>query len=399
MNNPRSPREEQPYGPTGNESTDSEPADSEPAGSEPTIDGEPSGNGPTVDGEPSGNEPTTESQPPESQPNPHTGRLNPDRLDPGPLSVVTGAFGYTGRYIARMLLRDGQRVETITGQEPPVTENDPNSNDSNDNHRAQLHSLKSHPYDFHDPAKLSERLRGCHTLYNTYWPRLAQGPLEFTQAVRNSQLLIDAAKQAGVQRFVHLSVLNPQGSSELPHFRSKALVEQHLRESGLSYAIIRPGLVFGPDDLLLNNLAWMIRRLPLMAVPGDGEYRIQPIDARDLAALALRLADQTHDSITDAVGPETHTFNELIDLVAAHVQKKPRLIHLSHPRALWVNSTLGRFMLDMPLGPDEAMTLASDLLVSHAQPVSPVKLSEELASNRFRLGLVQTHQPARHREE
>ncbi len=145
------------------------------------------------------------------------------------------------------------------------------------------------------------------------------GTPEFTHAVRNSQLLIDAAQQAGVKRFVHLSVLNPQGSSELPHFRSKSLVEQHLRESGLSHAIIRPGLILGPADLFLNNLAWMIRRCPLMAVPGDGEYRIQPLDARDLAACAVQAGAETHDSVTDAVGPETHTFNDLIDLVVSHL--------------------------------------------------------------------------------
>ena len=360
MNTPREPREELPYEPIPNKPTDPEAPANEAAANQPAAQ-------------------DTHDQP------------TPDAAQ-GDLNVVTGAFGYTGRYIARMLLLNGQRVETITGQDPPAPEDNPKS-------QVQLHSVKSYPYDFHDPAGLAARLQGCHTLYNTYWPRLAQGPLEFTQAVRNSQILINAAQQAGVKRFVHLSTLNPQGSSELPHFRSKYLVEQYLRESGLSYAIIRPGLVFGPDDLFLNNLAWMIRRCPLMAVPGDGEYRIQPIDARDLAACAVQAGAETQDSVTDAVGPETHTFNALIDLVATHLHKKPRLIHLSHPRALWVNSTMGRFMLDMPLGPDEAMTLASDLLISHSPPVSPIKLSEELESNRFRLGLVQTHQPARHRED
>ena len=370
MNTPREPREELPYEPIPNEPIPNQPIPNEPISNQPT------------DPQAVANQQTTQDT--RDQPTPDAAQDN--------LNVVTGAFGYTGRYIARMLLLAGQRVETITGQDPPAPEDDPKS-------QVRLHSVKSYPYDFHDPAGLAERLQGCHTLYNTYWPRLAQGPLEFTHAVRNSQILIDAAQQAGVNRFVHLSVLNPQGSSELPHFRSKYLVEQYLRESGLSYAIIRPGLVFGPDDLFLNNLAWMIRRCPLIAVPGDGEYRIQPIDARDLAACAVQAGAETHDLVTDAVGPETHTFNDLIDLVATHVQKKPRLIHLSHPRALWVNSTMGRFMLDMPLGPDEAMTLASNLLVSHSPPVSPIKLSEELESNRFRLGLVQTHQPARHRED
>ena len=334
------------------------------------------------------------------------------------LNIVTGAFGYTGHYISKMLLADGQWVETITngkyeprrngpehGPEHSLedfnTEAGPESNNQAGSKNAQA-LMQSYPYSFRDPKKLVNALHGCDTLYNTYWARLAQGPQEFTQAVRNSQILIKAARMAGVRRFVHISAMNPQGSTELPYFRSKDMVEQYLRESGLSYAIIRPGLIFGQDDLFLNNLAWMIRRSPVLAIPGDGKYRIQPVEVGEFARMAILAGTESEDSdnyTADAAGPEIHTFNTLVDLLAQHVQKKPRILHLSHKRALMINNLAGKFMLDMPLGDDESKTLASDLLISDNGPSTQVKLSEWLASNKFRMGLVQTHQPARNRED
>ena len=173
------------------------------------------------------------------------------------------------------------------------------------------------------------------------------------------------------------------------------MVEQHLRESGLSYAIIRPGLSFGKDDLFLNNLAWMIRRSPVLAIPGDGEYRVQPVEAEEFAGLTVQLGAETHNSTADAVGPEVLTFNELIDLLTQHLQKKTRTIHLSHTGALRLNSLIGRFMTDMPLDHEGTRSLISDLLVSDETPTAQVELSDILAANKFRLGLVQTYQMAR----
>ena len=328
------------------------------------------------------NDPVRETQAPQEQ-SAHT------QTTPAGLNIVTGAFGYAGRYIAQALLERGQRVETITNRTREEVDQDEMVN---------WDSVQPRPYQFQHPGKLSHTLQDCDTLYNTYWVRLAQDPLEFTQALRNSQLLIDAARAAGVRRFVHISTLNPQGSSELPHFRSKALVEQHLRESGLSYAIVRPGLIFGKDDLFLNNLAWMIRHSPVFAVPGDGEYRVQPIEAQEFAALAIQAGEEPDNQTVDAAGPEVHTFNEILELLAQHVQKKPRTVHLSHPNAQRFNQTIGRFMPDMPLGPQEAYNLASDLLVSDQTPKAQVEISRWLTSNKFRMGLVQTYQPARTRK-
>ena len=282
------------------------------------------------------------------------------------LNIVTGALSYTGHYIAEMLLANNQSVETVTngkkGRRNLSTEPGPEATTDHNTGAGSTENqslrIQSYHYNFRDPRKLVNALHGRDPLYNTYWVRLAQSPQEFTQAVRNSQILIKAAQEAGVRRFVHISAMNPQGTTELPYFQSKAIAEQHLKESRLSYAIIRPGLIFGQDDLFLNNLAWMIRRLPVLAIPGDGDYRIQPIKAHQFAAQVIPAGTETHDSVTDAAGPEVHTFNKLIELRSKHVQKKTKTIHLSHEKALTVNNLTGKLMLDIPLGPDESRTLA-----------------------------------------
>src|SRR5438552_6278682 len=173
--------------------------------------------------------------------------------------VVTGAFGYTGRYITQCLLERGEQVLTLTRR--------PNPSNLFDG------QVRVAPFNFDQPAELAKSLAGATTLYNTYWVRNEREDTTFAQAVRNSQTLIHAAEQAGVRRIVHISITNPSADSPLPYFRGKALVEQAVQASTLSYAIVRPTLIFGEGDILVNNIAWLLRRLPVFGIPGDGAYR------------------------------------------------------------------------------------------------------------------------------
>ena len=120
--------------------------------------------------------------------------------------------------------------------------------------------------------------RGPAVLCNTYWIRFGRGRTTFDQA----------AARAGVGRIVHFSVANVSPEFRLPYFRGKWQVEKVLKDTGLPYAIIRPTLVFGEGDLLLNNMAWALRRFPFFPVFGKGDYPVQPIYAEDLAAHAGR---------------------------------------------------------------------------------------------------------------
>ena len=171
-------------------------------------------------------------------------------------------------------------------------------------------------------------LSGATTLYNTYWVRFARRTVDHERAVANSRALFLAAKRAGVQRIVHVSITHPSSDSPLPYFRGKALVERALAECELSYAIVRPAILFGGDGVLLNNIAWLLRRLPVFAIGGRGDYRIRGIHVDDLARLCLAKAAETHDSVTDAVGPERPTFTELVAAIRHAVGSRARLVHV-----------------------------------------------------------------------
>ncbi|MDT7577064.1 MAG: hypothetical protein QOH17_3397, partial [Pseudonocardiales bacterium] len=187
-----------------------------------------------------------------------------------PLDVVTGAFSYSGAAIAAELRAAGRRVRTVTGHPDRA----PDGTD-----------IDVRPLNLDNPAELAESLRGAQTLYNTYWVRFAHGDVDHARAVAHSRTLFQAAAAAGVERIVHVSITNPSPGSPYPYFRGKAEVEQILLETGIPCAIVRPAILFGGDGVLINNIAWLLRRLPVFAIGGRGDYRIRAIHVEDLARL------------------------------------------------------------------------------------------------------------------
>ena len=181
--------------------------------------------------------------------------------------MVTGAFGFTGKYIARELLAKGYSVATITNS--PNRESDLSG------------KIQAEAFNFNKPEKLVESLRGVSTLYNTYWVRFNHKRFSHQDAVTNTLTLFKAAQKAGVEKIVHTSITNPSLESELEYFHGKAVLEKALINSGISYSILRPAVIFGDEDILINNIAWLLRRLPVFPVFGYGSYRLQPVHVRD----------------------------------------------------------------------------------------------------------------------
>ncbi|MFZ5824735.1 MAG: SDR family oxidoreductase [Bacillota bacterium] len=299
------------------------------------------------------------------------------------LHVVTGAFGYTGKYIARLLLARGHRVMTLTGHpDRPNPFGD------------QVRALAFH---FDRPDLLAESLRGVDTLYNTYWVRFAYGEVDYDLAVRNTKILFQAAREAGVKRVVHVSITNASSESPLPYFRGKGVLEEALRESGLSYAIIRPTVVFGPEDILINNIAWLLRRFPLFIVPGSGDYRLQPIFVEDLAELVVRAGEAGGENMEiDAVGPERFTFDELVALVARTVSSRAARVHLPPAVALAAARGISRLLGDVLLTRDEVDGLMADLLIADGPPPGKRRLSDWLRENAPGVGARYASEVARH---
>jgi NADH dehydrogenase len=297
------------------------------------------------------------------------------------LNIVTGAFGYTGKYITRRLLERGVRVRTLTGH--PAHPNPFGE------------TVEALPFNFERPAALVESLRGATTVFNTYWIRFERGNMTFARAVHNIQTLIEASRQAGVRRFVQISITNAAATSPLPYFRGKGVIENTLRESGLSHAIVRPTVIFGPEDILINNIAWSLRSFPVFAIPGTGEYRLQPVFVEDLAELAVNAAQRSTNIQLDAVGPEVFTFNELVHLLADLLGRTVRIVHAPPMLALFCTAILGRFMGDVMLTADEIRGLTANLLVSPNPPTAPTQLTTWLKGHLANIGRTYASELAR----
>jgi len=298
------------------------------------------------------------------------------------LHVVTGAFGFTGRYLAQRLLDRGLRVRTLTGHpERPSPFGD---------------RVQARPFRFDDVAAMADDLRGAAVLYNTYWVRFPRGTMTFDQAVRNSRALFEAARRAGVARVVHISITNPSIASRYGYFRGKAQVEQALQATGLSYAILRPTAMFGRDDILFNNIGWLLRKLPVFGVFGDGRYQIQPVAVEDVAALAVESAGKTAEAISDAVGPETYTYNDLVALLRRHIGSRARILHVPPTLSLLGAGVIGRAVGDVVVTPDEVHGLMDNLLVSDQPPTCPTRFSDYVAQHADDIGRSYQSETKRH---
>ena len=271
-----------------------------------------------------------------------------------PTAVVTGALSFIGSAAAKSLLARGVAVRTLTNRSSPV--NDPGGD------------IEVHPLQFEDHGALVEAMRGADVLVNTYWVRYVHVGTSFDSAIRNSGILFSAAKAAGVQRIIHVSVSNPSLDSPLGYYRGKAQVETLVRESGLSHGIVRPTLVVGPNDILVNNIAWLMRRFPFFGMPGSGDYRVQPVTLEDTGEIIAEVALGSGDMTVDAAGPEIMSFESLVRSVAAAMGRRPRIIHIPPVLAMALLGGLNRMVGEVILSRQELDGLMTELLVSHEPP-------------------------------
>jgi NADH dehydrogenase len=302
-------------------------------------------------------------------------------MEPG-FDVVTGAFSYTGRFIARKLLDDGRSVRTLTNhpQRP----------------RAQEIDVDVAPLKFSDRAALVESLRGADVFYNSYWVRFPHGGVGFGDAVANTRILMSAAAEAGVRKVVHISVSNPSLDSHLDYYAGKARTEEIVRESGLPWAIVRPTLIFGPGDILINNIAWLLRNMPVFAIPEMGRYRVQPVAGEDVAEIATWAAAQNENVVVDAAGPEIITYAEMVQDVAIAVRRRPRIVHLPSRLALALGDIVGLFVRDVVLTHQELEGLMQELLVSREPPRGARRLGDWLLRSTDSLGRSYASELSRH---
>jgi uncharacterized protein YbjT (DUF2867 family) len=297
-------------------------------------------------------------------------------------SIVTGAFGYIGKYITCHLLEHAEQVVTITthpGKPNPFGD-----------------SVKAFFYDFEKPDLLTEHLHGADTLYNTCWVRFEHYGASFSQAVRNTAILFECAKRAGIQKIVHISVTHASTASDLPYYAGKGMQEQALKDCGVAYSIIRPTLVFGDEDILVNNIAWLMRKFPLFPIFGDGQYRVQPVFVEDLAAISVESASMPGSAAIDAVGPESYTFEDFERLIARTIKPREMFFHIPPRVGVLLGEMIGLAVGDIILTQDELKGLMTNLLTSTQSPNGSTRFSEWLAVHRESIGSTYSSEWQRH---
>ena len=298
--------------------------------------------------------------------------------------AVTGAFGYSGRYIAEGLLNAGHSVLTLTNS---LQRQNPFGD-----------KVQAFRFNFEQPDRLRESLAGVEVLINTYWVRFDHRLFSHAAAVRNTTVLFRAARDAGVRRIVHVSITNPDISSDLPYFRGKAELEAELRALGTSYCILRPAVLFGKEDVLINNIAWALRHLPVFGVFGSGDYKLQPIYVNDFAALAVEKAASERNEIIDAIGPETFTYRGLVQVIQRALGFKRSIISVSPGLGYFAGRILGLLVGDVVITREEIRGLMEGRLCVDAPSVGHTRLSEWVRQNRETLGRRYTSELARRRD-
>ena len=300
------------------------------------------------------------------------------------IRVVTGAFGFSGKYIAKRLLEAGYEVRTLT-----------NSFNRKNPFEGKV---KAYPFNFDNPEKLVEALKGASVLYNNYWVRFNytnNTTFTYSNAVENSIKLFKAAKKAGIKRIVHISITNPSGDSPFEYFSGKAKLEKVLIDSGISYAILRPAVLFGKEDILINNIAWFLRKFPVFGVFGDGNYRLQPIYVDDLAKLAVEQGEKTENIIIDAIGTETFTYRELVREIGKAIGKKRLIVSIPPSIGYLMGLLVGKILKDVTITHDEIEGLMADLLYTSSPPAGQTRLTDWIKKHSSTVGMHYSSELAR----
>lgn len=286
--------------------------------------------------------------------------------------AVTGAFGFTGRALATRLLEAGHDVVTLSrrsGTGDPLAAR-----------------IAVHPLDATRPDGLRAALDGVDVLYNTWWLRFPRDGATFEGLIASSAVLLSAAREAGVRRVVHVSVVGASPDAETPYVRAKAALEAVVRSSGLEWSIVRPTLTFGPGDILINNLAWALRRLPVFGMPGFGRYRVQPVHVDDLARICVEAAASPGGQSLDAAGPETFEYRELVGVIRTAIGSRSMVVPMPGLVVLAAARVLGAAVRDIVLTHDEIRELTSSLLISREPARGEIRLSDWLHEHAPALG-------------
>jgi NADH dehydrogenase len=167
----------------------------------------------------------------------------------------------------------------------------------------------------------------------------------------------------------------------------KVEAERILTESSMSYAILRPTVFFGGKrDVLINNMAWLIRKFPVFGIFGFGRYPIQPIHIQDVARVAVDQGESMEDVVLDVAGPEIFTYREYVTLISRSIGKRRLIVPVPPIFGWFVGKLVGVVLRDRVITRAEIKGLMRGLMATDAEPVGKIKFSEWVATNGASLG-------------
>jgi nucleoside-diphosphate-sugar epimerase len=170
-----------------------------------------------------------------------------------------------------------------------------------------------------------------------------------------------------------------------------------LAAADVPYSIVRPTWIFGGGrDILANNIAWILRRMPIFVLPGDGRYLVQPVHVDDLAHICLRATQGVADVVVDAAGSDTMSFEQLVRAISHAVGRHTPILHVSPAAMAALSRALGFVVRDVVLTADEIRGLTSGLLVSHQPALGQISFTEWLSENGSTLGRAYANELDRH---
>ena len=272
---------------------------------------------------------------------------------PAKTVAIAGGSGFIGRAIARRLASTGEIKVRVLTRNPDTARA-----------RLELPGVEFVRGDVGNPATLKDALAGASAIvdavqFDGYPIENPRRGFTFERIdYGGAAALIAAARQAGVAQFIYVSGAAADENSTHPGFRAKGRAERAIRESGLSYTIFRPSLVYGREDKVVNGLARAIRFAPVMGVPGTGRQNVQPVLVDDLAAcVALAVSGRGRNQTYDIGGPDLMTFDEMMKVIMDASGHRRLLFHIPEAVMRAVGGVLEK--LPKPLLSRDAVTFVT----------------------------------------
>jgi len=268
----------------------------------------------------------------------------------GDLTVVcvTGGTGFIGRHVVARLVENGEKVRVA----------------ARGGRKADLPAgVEQVPADVVSGEGLPEAMAGVDSVAHLVAIIAEKGGQRFDAVIRGGTAnVVSEAEKAGVKKLVYVSAIGAGPDPKLPYWHAKWQAEQTMTASGLDYTIIRPSLVFGPEDDFFNRLGRLVRRAPVVPVAGDGKTRFQPIWVEDVVSCVVAcLNEGTHDrEIVEIGGPEYYSYNEIIDLIRQKLGVRRPKAHIP----LWLMRPAARVLQAVlpspPVTTDQLAMLSKD---------------------------------------